>query len=136
MPPSATPVALTPLAPGMARIVFYRDIDYYAPSTVETISLNGKPVGVLPRGDAFYRDVTPGTYDVTFAPTRPDPHQFKTITPGAGNVFYVKLIGLHETDCSGSTGSFGGCDISGFTSELVDPASAQRELTGLSLVRG
>lgn len=136
MTPSAIPVAFTPLAPGMARIVFYRDVGYYDPQVDLTVDLNDKPAGVLPRGTAFYRDVAPGTYTVTFTPTRVVPYQFKTITLAPGNVFYVKLLGLPDTVCAGTLGSSGPCDISGFTSQVVDPAVAQQELTRLTLVHG
>lgn len=136
-PPSGAPVAFTPLAPGMARIVFYRDIGYYEPAVDLTVDLNDRNVGVLPRGTAFYRDVTPGSYTITFTPTRPAPEQFVTVTPGAGNVFYVKLFGLPDRVCGASTGSTtAGCDISGFVARVVDPAEAQQELQRLSLVQG
>lgn len=135
--PSTTPVAFTPLAPGMARIVFYRDVGYYAPEVDLTIDLNDKPAGVLQRGTAFYRDVAPGTYTVTFTPTRPAPEQFVTITPAAGNVFYVKLLALPDRFCGASSGSTtAGCDISGFIARVVDPIEAQQEVQRLSLVRG
>jgi hypothetical protein len=135
--PAESPAAFTPLAPGMARIVFFREIGTYDPAAVLTVALNDKAVGTLPRGDAFYRDVTPGTYTITFSPTRSVPDQFKAITPGAGEVFYVKLIPRPDMVCAGTEGSGSGpCDISGFTSEVVDPALAQREMQTLSLVRG
>ncbi|HLI22998.1 MAG TPA: hypothetical protein VKV32_17880 [Stellaceae bacterium] len=137
--PVEQPAAFAPLAPGMARIVFYRDIGYYDPSVDLTVSLNDKAVGVLPRGDAFYRDVPAGMpYAITFTPTRVVPYQFKSVTPRAGEVFYVKLIAMPETVCSSARGggSGGGCDISGFTSVVVDPAEAQLEMRQLHLVRG
>jgi hypothetical protein len=138
VPPAATtPVGFTPLAPGMARIVFYRDVGYYDPAVDLTVALNDKTTGVLTRGTVFYRDVTPGTYNVTFTPTRPAPEQFVTITPAAGNVFYVKLLGLPDRFCGSSTGSTtAGCDISGFVARLVDPVQAQQEVQRLSLVQG
>lgn len=133
------PAAFTPLAPGMARIVFYREVGYYDPSVDLTISLNDKAIGVLPRGDAFYRDVPAGApYAITFTPTRVVPYQFKSVTPRAGEVFYVKLIPLPETVCAGTWGhgSGGGCDISGFSSAVIAPAEAQIEMQPLRLVRG
>lgn len=137
VPPAQEPAAFVPLAPGMARIVFYRDIDYYEPAAVLTLSLNGNPVGALWRGNAFYRDVTPGTYAITFTPTRVVPYQFPTITPGAGNVFYVKLIGVPDVVCSSAKGSGPGpCDISGFIAQVVAPTQAQQEMQTLQLVRG
>ena len=135
--PAEAPTAFIPLSSGAARLIFYREIGYYDAAAVLTISLNGNAVGVLPRGDAFYRDMAPGTYTITFSPTRAVPEQFKTVTPGAGQVFYVKLIPRPDSVCSSAFGSGSGpCDISGFTAEVVDPASAQQELTKLSLIHG
>lgn len=134
---TAPPAAFTPLAPGMARIVFYRVAAPYDPTLVLTISLNNIETGTLPLGDAFYRDVVPGPYTITFTPTRPYPNQFKTVTPGRGNVFYVRLSALPTMDCSlGWRSSGGSCDISGFTAEVVNPAEAQAEMRGVALTRG
>lgn len=131
------PAAFAPLAPGMARIVFYRVAAPYDPTLVLTISLNNAKTGTLPLGDAFYRDVAPGPYTITFTPTRPYPDQFTTVTPGAGNVFYVRLAALPTIDCSLAFPSGGGsCDISGFTAEVVNPAEAQAEMRGVALIRG
>jgi hypothetical protein len=135
--PAETPTTFAPLAPGMARIVLYREVGIYDPAAVLTIALNGTAVGALPRGDAFYRDVAPGTYTITFSPTRSVPDQFKTVTPGTGNVFYVKLSPRPDMVCSSAFGSGSGpCDISGFTAEVTNPASAQQELLALTLVHG
>lgn len=128
--------ALPAPAPGTAQIVFYRDVGYYDPANVLTIALNNRNVAVLPRGEVVYRDVPPGTYTVTFNPTRTYPNQFKTVTVAAGEVAYIKLEGLPDTDCSGTIGTFGGCDISGYTSVAIDPVQARREIQGLPLVQG
>jgi hypothetical protein len=131
------PAAFTPLAPGMARIVFYRVAAPYDPTLVLTISLNNAKTGTLPLGGAFYRDVTPGPYTVTFTPTRPYPDQFTTVTPSAGNIFYVRLFALPTMDCSlGWRSGSASCDISGFIAEVVSPAEAQAEMRGVALTRG
>ena len=134
--PSAAPASFTPLGPGMARIVFYRDVGYYDSATVLRVALNGAATGIMPRGEVFYRDVTPGSYAITFTPTRPVANQFKTITPAAGQVLYVKLVAAIEMDCSGTVSTMGACDISGFTAVITDPGRAQQEIKGLSLVHG
>jgi hypothetical protein len=134
---SAPLVGTLPSPPaGTARIVLYRDIDIYEPSDVLTVSLNDREIGTVPRGDATYRDVPPGTYTVTFKPTRPSPHQFKTVTVVAGNVVYVKLQALSEGGCTGSETIGAGCYETGYTSVVIDPASAQQEIKSLRLVQG
>lgn len=131
------PAAFAPLAPGAARIVFYRIPAPYDPTLDLTISLNNVKTGTLPLGDAFYRDVAPGPYTITFTPTRAYPDQFKTVTPSAGNVFYVRLSALPAMDCSlGSRGGSNTCDIAGFTAQVVSPAEAQAEMRDVALTRG
>lgn len=134
--PEPVPTAYVPIAPGMARIVFYRIAAPYDPTLEETISLNEKKVGVLPLGDAFYRDVAPGTYTVSFTPTRVVPHQFKTITLASGNVFYVRVAAMPNMDCSLGVMGSNTCDVSGFTAEVVSPAVAQSDMRGVVLTSG
>lgn len=136
--PDATGGAIPAPSAGMGQIVLYRDIGYYEPSVVLTLALNDRSVGTLPRGNVIYRDVTPGTYTISFAPTRAAPDQFKTVTLRSGEVFYVKIEALPEIPCSGTRGGGvgGGCDISGFTSTVLEPARAQQEIRALSLISG
>lgn len=121
---------------GTARIVLYRDVGIYEPSEVLTVSLNDRQIGAVPRGDVTYQDVPPGTYTVTFKPTRTSPNQFKTVTLAAGAVAYVKLEALTDGVCTGDEASGAGCFETGYTSVLIDPAIAQQEIKGLRLVRG
>ena len=124
---------LPPPPPGTSRIVVYRDISYYdGPSSDVAIEFNSRRVGFLPRGDVIYSDVPPGTYTVTFTPTRSYPNQFKTVTLGAGELAYVKLQGL-SPHCSGEGG---GCDIVAFTSDVIDPPIARKEIAPLGLIQG
>jgi hypothetical protein len=83
---TAIPGPIPPPAPGAAQIILYRDIGYYEPADVLRVALNQQPAGVLPRGDVLYRNVAPGSYTISFSPTRPDPYQFKTVTLGPGDV--------------------------------------------------
>jgi len=133
--PAQTPTAYAPLPSGTARLIFYRAFHYYGPTQYLTLSLNDRAIGTLPPNAAIYRDVAPGTYTVTFSPTRSDPFQFKTVTVAPGNVFFVKIDGLPQRGCTG--GRFGGgCDITGFTSVIVDPATAAYDLQAVPLLRG
>jgi hypothetical protein len=132
----AIPGPIPPPAPGAAQIILYRDIGYYEPADVLRLALNGQPTGVLPRGDVLYRNVAPGNYTITFSPTRPDPYQFKTVTLGPGEVAYIKLAALPVRPCNAFGPGFGDCDINGYTAMIMNPATAQQEIQGLTLIAG
>jgi hypothetical protein len=132
--PAEAPTAYVPHPPGTARLIFYRPFYYYGPSQVLTLALNQNVIGTLPRNAAIYRDVTPGIYTISFAPTRFYANQFARIAAAPGNVFFIKIDGLPPRDCTG--GRFAGCDISGFTSVVMDPATATYELQSVPLLRG
>ena len=131
--PAEEPVAYAPRPPGTARLVFYRALHYYGSSLVLTMSLNHIVIGTLPQNAAIYRDVAPGTYTVGFTPTRSYPDQFKTVTAAPGNVFFIRIDSLPQGCVSGR---FGACDITGFTSTVIVPTTAQYELQALPLLRG
>jgi hypothetical protein len=130
----AIPGPIPPPPPGMAQIILYRQIGYYEPSDVLRVALNQYPTGILPRGTVLYRNLAPGSYTISFSPTRPDPDQFKTVALGAGQVVYVKLAALPVRPCTGR--SIAGCDMNGYTTMLMTPAAAQQELQGLTLISG
>ena len=132
--PAEAPTAYVPQPPGTARFVFYRPFYYYGPSQVLTLALNSRVIGTLPRNAAIYRDVAPGTYTLSFSPTRSYPYQFATVTVAPGDVSYIKIDALPPLACTGSR--FGGCDITGFTSLIMDPATAAYELRAVPLLRG
>jgi hypothetical protein len=132
----AIPGPIPPPAPGAAQIILYRDIGYYEPSDVLHVALNRQAAGVLPRGDVLYRNVAPGSYTITFSPTRPDPYQFKTITLGPGDIAYIKLAALPLRPCNWFGPGFGDCDINGYTAMIMNPAMAQQEIQGLTLIAG
>jgi hypothetical protein len=132
----AIPGPIPPPAPGAAQIILYRDIGYYEPSDVLRVALNRQPAGVLPRGDVLYRNVAPGSYTISFSPTRPDPYQFKTVALGPGDVAYIKLAALPVRPCNWFGPGFGDCDINGYTAMIMNPAVAQQEIQGLTLIAG
>jgi hypothetical protein len=132
--PAETPSTYAPQPPGTARLVFYRAFHYYGPTLYLMLSLNDGVIGILPPNAAIYRDVTPGSYTITFSPTRSAPFQFKTVTVAPGDVFFVKIDNLPQRGCTG--GRFSSCDISGFTSVIVDPATAAYDLQAVPLLRG
>jgi hypothetical protein len=133
--PAEAPSAYVPPPPGTARIVFYRPFYYYGPSQVLKLALNNSAIGTLPRNAAIYRDVAPGTYTISFSPTRSAPYQFATVAVGPGNVSYIKIDALPPQACTGARFG-GGCDITGFTAVIMDPATAAYELQAVPLLRG
>jgi len=130
------PGPIPPPAPGTAQIILYREIGYYEPADVLRVALNGQPAGILPRGDVLYRNLMPGSYTISFTPTRPDPYQFKTVTLAPGTIAYIKLAALPVRPCNWFGSGFGDCDINGYTAMIMDPAAAQREIQALTLIAG
>ena len=60
-----------PVAPGMARVWFFRQLDptagnVYAGSPI--VYANGAPIGDVPQGSVFFRDFAPGKYRFTVQP--------------------------------------------------------------------
>lgn len=133
--PAEAPTTYAPQPPGTARLVIYRPFHYYGPTLYLTVSLNDRVIGTLPPNASIYRDVTPGSYTITFTPTRPAPYQFKTATVATGNVSYVRIEALSPSGCTGERFG-GGCDIIGFTSDIMDPATAAYDLQAVPLLRG
>lgn len=131
---TALPGPIPPPPLGSAQIILYRQIGYYEPSDMLRVALNQQPAGTLPRGDVLYRNVAPGSYTITFSPTRPDPNQFKTVTLGPGQVAYVKIVALPARACARP--GTAGCDINGYSAMIVAPPAAQQELQGLALIAG
>ena len=85
---------LPPAPPGTARLVFYRGLDYYATQSMPTVYLNTDPTGISQNGALFYRDVAPGAYNISVAPSLPYPNQFKSVVVKPGDVFYVQIAAL------------------------------------------
>lgn len=129
------PVAFVPQPSGTARLVIYRPFHYYAPTQYLTLSLNERVIGTLGPNGAIYRDVPPGSYTITFTPTRPARNQFKTVTVAPGSLFYIRIEALTPWGCTGERFG-GGCDITGFEADVMDPPTAERDLQGLPLLHG
>lgn len=82
---------LPPAASGTGRIIFYRAANYEASQESTTVYLNGTATGIAQPAAMFYRDLPPGTYNVTAAPTLPYQNQFPTVTVKAGDVIYLQI---------------------------------------------
>lgn len=132
VPPPSGPVLSGPLPPpppGTARIVIYRDLDYYATQSMPTVYLNNAATGISENGAVFYRDVPPGTYTITVAPSLPYPNQFKTIVVKPGDVFYAQIAPMPLTGGRFNVNARDYGDT--FIVTLRDPASAAYETQGL-----
>jgi hypothetical protein len=137
-PPQEGPLLSGPLPPqpaGTARLIFYRALTYYDTMAMTTVSLNGAPVGVSQVGSVFYRDVTPGQYDISVFSPRPYPNQFKSVVVGPGNVFYVRIDTLPKPPCPTRVAA-GDCGDDTFIVTVVDPASGFQQVQGLRLLAG
>jgi hypothetical protein len=134
-PGEAVMGALPPLAPGHARLVFYRPLDPYATQSMPTLYLNGVASGVTQNGAVLYRDVPPGQYDLTLAPSLPWPNQFKTVVVRAGDVFYVAIDTRPYLAC-GRANSTQACSGDTFLLNVVDPVTGAQQIQGLHLING
>lgn len=117
-----------PPAPGLARIYFYRTLDYYDVSGGTTAYLNHRPVGFSRIGTVFYRDVPPGRYFISVASPGPFPNQFKTLQLAAGQIVYARIESLLSWSYTGPISTSRGPT---FVVALVEPATARAEMRDL-----
>lgn len=75
-------------APGLARIVFYRQAIPFLQALRPDLIVNGKRVGTAELGGAFIRQARPGGYEV-FSTHAPE--ALVGFTLGAGETRYVKV---------------------------------------------
>ena len=119
---------LPPLAPGLSRLVFYRQLEYYDVELGTTVYLNQQPVGFLRIGETFYRDMPPGSYFVSVLSRGAYPNQFKTVQIGAGQVLYFRIESLLSMSCDDT----GTCRGDTFVVNVIDPAIGRQESFGLA----
>ncbi len=129
-------VANTPLPPapaGTGRVIFFRTADYEDSQAMPTVYLNGTATGVT-QGDAmFIRDLPPGSYQVTLAPTLPYPHQFPSVTVKAGDVTYLSIGTLSK---SGNMMPTERDTADTFILNVVDPQLGAYEIYHLRQIHG
>ena len=134
--------AAPPPAPDRARIYFYRPVSGVATPIWTAVYLNGQQVGDSGPGLYFFRDVPPGSYEITLRSQGLYPGQFQTATVRAGDTVYVRVSSINYFGLSGGGVSFngGGAFMSGgslyseptFADQIMDPVQARREMAGLS----
>jgi hypothetical protein len=88
----APPTVATPLTPGSARIWFYRDYEPSVSLNFANVSLNGVSAGsVEPYGNALYRDVAPGHYQIAVESGGTDVNQARDVDLSPGQEAFVKI---------------------------------------------
>lgn len=101
LPPTAA-VAVPPIAPGAARVWFYRDLGLYDGLGTPYVRMNGAIVGVSEPGGALYRDVAPGQYHVTVDNYLSDPDQSRYVYLFPGQQAYFKILSLKNWIMNGN----------------------------------
>ena len=90
------------VASDAARIWFFRDYEPYGSRNFAPVELNGVSVGYVgPDGDALYRDVAPGSYQITVESGGTDVNQVTSVYLGAGHEAYVKILSAPMQKMSG-----------------------------------
>lgn len=86
-------VAPGPLAPGQARIWFYRVYDPSLSRNIANVDLNGaRVVSVQPGDGPAFVDVTPGNYHIAPESFGVDTNQTRDVALAAGQTIYVKIL--------------------------------------------
>lgn len=91
-PPAPAPPAA--LAPGAARLWFYRVFFPDDTKGMPEIAVNGAPIGYALAGTNFYRDLPAGQYHLSVASFGMDVNQAKDIAVAPGEQVYVKIDSL------------------------------------------
>ncbi len=126
--------SLPPVPAGMARVFFYRDADYAESGKVAQISLNNQEVGLLWRGEVFYRDIAPGTYLISVSSDLAFPNQFKNARIEAGQIRYAKIESLMSW--GGMTRRGNPIDLATYVVALIDADQAHYDIGQLRLTAG
>jgi hypothetical protein len=80
------------VAAGMARAWFYREDEPYSGLDRPYVKMNGAIVDISELGGAFYRDVSPGAYDVTIDSYRNFINQFPNVDLRSGETAYFQVF--------------------------------------------
>jgi hypothetical protein len=124
------PVVASPPAADKARLYIYRDANIYGSQLWTAVSLDHTRLGDSAPGMVFYRDVSPGTYEVEVRSEELYPNQFKTVRLAPGSVTFVKIQqpswGQSAFDQQGAT----------FVVTIIDPAIGTAEISRLRPVPG
>lgn len=126
--PALISTAPSPLAPGEARLWFYRTTDFSVSRNVANIELNGARILSLPPyGPGTYVDVQPGTYRIAVENFGVESNQSKTVTLAPAQEIFAK-IEISEAALSGGGGQ--GVHRDAFAVFLIPPDRARTEMAG------
>ncbi|HWD59687.1 MAG TPA: hypothetical protein VG308_15480 [Stellaceae bacterium] len=82
-----------PVAPGAARIWFYRVYDPSLSRNLANVDLNGaRAASVAPSGPPVFVDVAPGPYHISPESFGQDTNQTRDVTLAAGQTVYIKIL--------------------------------------------
>ena len=123
-PPPAAPYLATRVAPGMARIWFYRDLNPNDIMATPYVRLNGTIAGVSEPGGAFYRDVPPGRYHISADSYYRDATLDRDVDVAPGAEVYAKVVPLENTVQGGGVVG-GGYRRDNFVVWLYPPEAAR-----------
>ena len=91
-PPTTASVAIPPIPPQQGRVWFYREVDTADQNTTTPyVRLNGGIAGVPEQGGAFYRDVSPGRYQITVDSEGMSPSPSRDAALVAGEQIYARI---------------------------------------------
>jgi hypothetical protein len=128
---------LAPVSPGTARLWIYRDYEPYQTLARPYLRLNGAIAGISEPGGVSYRDVAPGTYEVTVDSDGTDVRQFVTVTAARGEQVYVKVLVSASWDAGGGGERSGaGWARDTFYTRQIQPEVAAAEIARMPLHGG
>ena len=126
VPPQMAALPAGPVAPGQARIWFYRVYDPSLSRNLANIDLNGtRAVSVSPAGPPLFRDVPSGHYRIAPESTGIDVNQTRDVDLAAGQEIYVKILDDPTWLSSGDMTAF---QRDTFYAWLMPPAVARAEM--------
>ena len=114
---------LPPLAPGQARLYFYRDYEPYESLGRPNIRINGMAALISEPGGVSYRDLAAGSYVISVDNVGPSPGETRTLGLRSGETLYLKI----ESNRAFNEG-FTSPGPDTFAVVPIDPAQAQREI--------
>jgi hypothetical protein len=94
--PSLSSVAVAPPAPGLARVYFYREFEPYESLSRPWIYVDGRRFAVSEPGGVSFRDVLPGSHDITVCSPGLYPDQFKSVDLRPRDTLYVRIESLRS----------------------------------------
>jgi hypothetical protein len=126
--PIFSSVAIPPVAANTARIYFYREYAPYDSLSRPWIRLNGAPTLLSEPGGVSYRDVPPGSYEISVDSMGDYWNQFKRVDLRPGDAIYVRI----DSDRYWKMGLDYYYDT--FIVSLIGPVQARAEMSNLRYV--